>query len=85
MPAAASATVTPAVTKVKSNFNWRTVVNNNELMQALDIRRITSYKQPSVNLDGLQVVPTRRRSGPPLRPPAHGICVRGTPVADSET
>ncbi len=79
--AAAVATATPAMAKDKSSkvrpeFRWRTVVNNNDLMPPLDIRNFNSYNQPSVNMGGLVVIRARSRGGPPLGPPTHGIYAR---------
>ena len=67
-----------------NEFDWATVVNNNDLMPPLDIRNFNSYNQPSVNVDGLVVIRARSRGGPPLGPPTHGIYVRDMSVADSK-
>ena len=81
MLAVASATAT-ADHRHKPAFEWKTVVNNNDLMPPLEIRNFNSYNQPSVNAAGLVVMRARSRGGPPLGPPTHGIYVRD--MADLE-
>jgi hypothetical protein len=44
-------------------FDWVTVVNNNDLMPPLDVKNFNSYNQPSVNVDGLVVIRARSRGG----------------------
>lgn len=65
-----------------SDFDWATVVNNNDQMPgAPGGRRFNSYNQPSVNLDGLVVIRARSRGGSPLGPATHGIYMRDMSVA----
>ncbi len=70
--------------KPAPNFDWTTVVNNNDLMPPLKERNFNSYNQPSVNLKGLVVIRARSRGGPPQGQPTHGIYTRDMAVDDSE-
>lgn len=66
-----------------SDFDWATVVNNNDPMPGdPGGRTFNSYNQPSVNLDGLVVIRARSRGGPPLGQPVHGVYTRDMSVAD---
>jgi len=59
----------------KPEFDWATVVNNNDLMpDAPNERTFNSYNQPSVNLNGLVVIRARSRGG--SGQPTHGIYTR---------
>ena len=49
--------------KDKPDFEWRTVVNNNDVMPPLDVRHFNSYNPPSVNFDGMVVIRARSRGG----------------------
>src|SRR5210317_2393759 len=73
-----------AAPKPESPFEWRTVVNNNDLIPPLEQRTFNSYNQPSVNTEGLVVMRARSRGGPPLGPATHGIYTRDMSIADSE-
>jgi hypothetical protein len=80
-----TAAVTTAVAEPRNapDFDWATVVNNNDLMPPLAVRNFNSYNQPSVNAAGLVVMRARSRGGPPLGPPTHGIYTRD--MADSNS
>ena len=61
----------------KPEFDWTTVVNNNDPMpDAPNERTFNSYNQPSVNVDGLVVIRARSRGGSGLGQPTHGIYTR---------
>ena len=65
-------------------FDWVTVVNNNDLMPGVT-RTFNSYNQPSVNVDGLVVIRARSRGGDGQGPATHGIYTRdmssvGSPI-----
>ena len=49
--------------KAKPEFDWRTVINNNDVMPPLDVRHFNSYNPPSVNMDGMVVIRARSRGG----------------------
>ncbi|HEM47566.1 MAG TPA: hypothetical protein ENO23_11045, partial [Alphaproteobacteria bacterium] len=67
----------------ESDFDWATVVNNNDPMPGdPGGRTFNSYNQPSVNLDGLVVIRARSRGGPPLGQPVHGVYTRDMSAAD---
>ena len=68
----------------KSLFEWRTVVNNNDVMPPLGERNFNSYNQPSVNTKGMVVVRARSRDGTGLGPATHGIYMRDMRQSDSE-
>jgi hypothetical protein len=81
----ADAASTPQGSKIDNaqpapEFDWVTVVNNNDLMPPLAMRYFNSYNQPSVNVDGLVVIRARSRGGSPLGQPAHGIYTRDMSV-----
>jgi hypothetical protein len=65
-------------------FNWDTVINNNDLIPPLLVRNFNSYNQPSVNMHGVVVIRARSRGGPPLGPATHGIYMRDMSDPGSE-
>lgn len=68
-------------------FQWSTVVNNNDLMPGAPLERtFNSYNQPSVNLNGLVVIRARSRGGgggEEGNQPTHGIYTRDMSVDGS--
>ena len=65
-------------------FNWETVINNNDLMPPLLVRNFNSYNQPSVSARGVVVIRARSRGGPPLGPATHGIYLRDMSHSNGE-
>lgn len=73
---------TEASPEARPEFDWATVVNNNDPMPgAPGGRTFNSYNQPSVNLDGLVVIRARSRGGSSLGPATHGVYTRDMSVA----
>ena len=55
MAAFVAATALPVLAKPpapRPQFNWNTVVNNNDVMPPSTTKKFNSYNQPSVNVDG---------------------------------
>lgn len=74
-------TVLKAEPKRWSDFEWATVVNNNDRMPGDPAdRTFNSYNQPSVNRNGLVVIRARSRGGQPIGPATHGIYTRDMSV-----
>ncbi len=68
--------------KARSDFDWTTVVNNNDQMPgAPGGRTFNSFNQPSVNKNGLVVIRARSRGGAPFGPATHGIYMRDMSAA----
>ncbi len=62
--AATMAATAAAAPKSNPEFDWATVVNNNDLMPGAPIdRTFNSYNQPSVNTNGLVVIRARSKGG----------------------
>ncbi len=69
-------------TRLEREFDWVTVVNNNDQMPGTT-RSFNSYNQPSVNVNGLVVVRARSRGGDGFGPATHGIYTRDMSVESS--
>lgn len=78
---AATAIASATTAAAKPEFDWATVVNNNDKIPPLYERNFNSYNQPSVNLYGLVVMRARSKGGG--QPATHGIYTRDMSMDDS--